>query len=262
MGDGARPPGDRVRSVTRAVRLLDAITERGSARLGELADATQLTPSTALRLLTTLADEGYVGRDGSGGRYRLGYRLLALPQAVEQSMGALLAAARPHMVHLRDTFDETTNLLVFDEGMVTFLDQVESSRPVRMFSRIGNRVPAHASAAGKAMLAQLSTAELEAYLAQRRLDRLTPQTITDPEELRAELATIRSNGYAVDDREFDDGLMCVAAAITGARPTAAAISLSGPAERVRRLDISECGPVVATAVRAVALDAGPTVQSG
>lgn len=240
-------PPEPVRAVVRGLRLLEALAERPSATLAELAAATGLGASTTHRLLATLVGEGYVSRDAATQRYRLGHRVAALSRSAAMPTEALRAAAGPHMTALRDAFDETVNLVVLDGSVIVYVDQAESARPVRMFSRIGNRVPAHASGGGKAILAQLPPDRLDELLGTGPLAALTARTVTDPGELRARLDDVRERGWALDDGEYDESVVCVAAAIPAA---SAALTISGPAERLRTLDLAAAGErVVAAAAR-------------
>lgn len=246
VGRPATRPGgpEPVRSVVRSLRLLEVLADQSSATLADLAAATSLEPSTTHRLLSTLAGEGYVGRDDGSQRYRLGHRVAALARVAAPPLDALRAAARPGMVELRDQFDETVNLVVLDGPAIVYLDQVESTRPVRMFSRIGNRVAAHASGGGKAILAQLPPDGPADLLGTEPLERLTDRTITDPAELRAHLDNVRARGWALDDGEYDLSVGCVAAAIPGA---SAAVTISGPIERMHAMDLDSTGATLAAA---------------
>jgi IclR family acetate operon transcriptional repressor len=152
---------------------------------------------------------------------------------------------------LRDRFGETVNLAVLDRRHIVYVHQVESERAVRAFNRTGNRVLAHASAAGKALLAWQPEATI-ATLLDGGLAQLTPATITAPERFAEYLAEVRRRGYALDLGEQDEDVVCVAAPIgsPGGRPLAA-LSLSGPASRMRRAQLGDTGTEVARAAAAV-----------
>ena len=235
----------------RGLRVMEALTEAGArGKLGviELSAACELSAATTHRLLATLSGEGYVQQDGSHDGYRLGPRLFALASAAESDMASLRLRALPAMTSLRDLVDETVNLAVLDRRHIIYVDQVESGRPVRAFNRIGNRVPAHASAAGKALLAEESEAVLSVLAQEAMLDALTADTITSGFELVAHLGDVRNRGFALDLGEYDPEVFCVAAAIPGPRNRPpAAVSVSGPAERMRRIDLGELGSQVAAA---------------
>jgi DNA-binding IclR family transcriptional regulator len=229
-----------VQSVARSIRLLEEIARSAEIGLIELAKRTGLRPSTAHRLLATLIDCGYVVQGPYSNRYRLGHRVAALTGTIEDRLARLRAAARPAMAELSETYDETVNLSVLDHLNIVYVDQLVSSRSVRMFTRIGSQVPAYATGSGKAMLAFSPDALVE-QLAEPFAS-FAPNTITTAARLREELERVRQRGYALDREEYDEGVACVAAPIFdhAGRP-AAALSLSGPASRMFRLDLADIG---------------------
>ena len=241
-----------VQSVARALGLLDAIAESGEATLSDLADRSGLSPSTTHRLLAALISSGYVSQDRSSGKYRVGGHLRAIASRIASQVGGILELARPFLLELRDRHDETVNLVELDGWNARYIDQVESSRPVRMFNQVGNSVPLHASAAGKALLAGQPERVIAAFLARAPLERLTPTTIVEADAMAAELEEISRLGYALDRQERDEGVICVAAAIPVAEgPVRTAFSISGPADRMTRLDLAEVGEEIAAAAREV-----------
>jgi IclR family transcriptional regulator, acetate operon repressor len=240
-------PTQPVQSVTRALSVLEALGDaagQGKADVGviELGRLTGLSAATTHRLLATLLDGGYVTRGEGEARYRLGTRLFALAASAESPLASIREQVAPAMEHLRDRYGETVNLAVLERRHIVYVHQVESQRSVRAFNRIGNRVLAHASAAGKALLAFGPESALDVLLASGELEQLTPATVTMSEDLRRQLAQIRERGYALDLGEQDPEIICVAAPVptNGWRPTAA-LSISGPADRMRRLDPREVG---------------------
>jgi DNA-binding IclR family transcriptional regulator len=126
-----------------------------------------------------------------------------------------------------------------------------------MFSQIGNRVPAHASGAGKAQLAYQPDSVVDALCAREPFAALTPQTITSAAELREELARIRARGFALDEEEYDEGVTCVAAPVFDhAAEVRAAISMSGPSPRMSRLDLTRVGERIVEMAGEVSLELG------
>lgn len=241
-----------VQAVARSLRLLNAIAADGEVGVIELAQATGLSAGTTHRLLATLVAGGYVEHDPQTRRYRLGIQLFTVAAAGERQLGRLRRAAAPALERLRDAFDETTNLVVLDRASIVYVDQVESTRPVRLFSRIGNRVPAHASGAGKALLAHAAAEDVEALLAGPPLQAVTEHTITAADALRAELVRVRERGWALDEEEFDEGVVCAAAPVLVGGRALAAVSVSGPSERMRRRALDAVGARVAQAAGEVA----------
>lgn len=221
-----------VQAVDRALAILETLKAAGEA-LGvtELGARVGLHKSTVYRLLATLARHGYVQQDPATERYSLGLKLVELGTAVLDHL-ELRELARPYLKRLMEASQEVAHLVVLQDGDVVYIDKVECPGPVKMYSQLGRRAPAHATAVGKALLAFLPPAQVEAILA-RGLPRLTPHTITDPERLRTELHLVRERGYAVDNEENELGIRCVAGPIfnhTG--QVVAAFSISGLAMRL------------------------------
>jgi IclR family acetate operon transcriptional repressor len=236
-----------VQSVGRALDLLDLVaSSHDEIALAELAKRTGLQPPTAHRLLQTLAEREWVVQNPRTSRYRLSHKLLSLVGDIEARTARLRAIARPHLEAIRDASDESTNLVVLDGLAAVYVDQVASSRPVRMFTEIGGRVPAYASGAGKAMLAFQPPHATSALLAGAVLRPLTPHTFTEREELERDLERTRERGYALDNEENEAGVVCVAAPILAHDETAlAAVSVSGPAARMRAVALDELGASLA-----------------
>ncbi len=235
-----------VQSVSRALDVLEALAGPQPLRLVEVASRTGLRASTAHRLLATLVDRQYVLRIPESGHYRLSHKVLLLIGSARQRSEQLRAVARPHLEAVRRASDETVNLVILEGMSAVYVDQVESSRAVRMFTEIGRRVPAHAVGAGKAMLAFQSPELLESLQALEPFQRLTARTLTSSRALRTELERARRLGYAVDNEEYEEGVMCVAAPIVSHTGVAdAAVSVSGPATRLSRVETGELGALAA-----------------
>lgn len=237
--------------------MLEALAGPRPLPLVEVARATGLGRSTAHRLLATLIDRQYALQSPETGHYRLSHKVMLLVGGAGRGSEQLRAVARPHLEALRKASDETVNLVLLEGMSVVYVDQVESSRAVRMFTEIGRRVPAHAVGAGKAMLAFQGPQLLTGLDALEPFDRLTSRTLTTAQALRAELEVARRTGYAVDNEEYEEGVMCVAAPIAGRTGAAdAAISISGPASRLHRVDLRELGELAAHHAREVAGELG------
>jgi len=247
-----------VQSVGRALDLLELVASAESEiALVELARRTGLQPPTAHRLLHTLVDREWIVQNPRTSRYRLSHKLVALVGTIEARTARLRVVARPHLEAVRDSTDESTNLVVLDGLAAVYVDQVPSSRPVRMFTEIGGRVPAYASGAGKAMLAFQAPGVASALLAGASLTPLTQHTVTSQTGLERELARAREDGYAFDNEEYESGVVCVAAPILAQDGTAlAAISISGPAARLHTVDLDEIGRELAGHAREISREFG------
>lgn len=146
---------------------------------------------------------------------------------------------------------ETVHLGVLDEWDVVYIDKIESSQPLQMYSRIGRHAPLHCTALGKALLAFQPDEFMDRFL-RRRLKAYTPSTLTDPARVRNELEHVRGVGYALDNQEFGVGLSCVAAPLRDhTRGVVASLGIAGPTVRLGHDRI----PRLATLVREAAADA-------
>lgn len=224
--------------------------------LSEVAQRVELPISTTHRLLGTLQHENFVRYDPARGAWFIGVQAFIVGSAFLRSR-ELTAIARPLMHELMENSGETVNLAVEDAGEIVYIAQVECQQTMRAKARPGGRASMHASALGKALLAQKSECEVERIVGLRGLTKQTEKTITTPEKLREELAIIREQGYAVDDEENAVGLRCVAAAIFDEHEEAvAAISLSGPAVRVTGELVPKLGQAVHEAASQIACQFG------
>jgi IclR family acetate operon transcriptional repressor len=246
----------------RTLGLLEALAAVDEIGIVELAARVDLRPSTAHRLLVTLVQCGYVRQNPENSRYRLSHKVVELAGGSDRRIARVRAAARSHLEATQALTGETTNLTILDGRMIVYVDQVEGSRPVRMFTEIGRRVPAHATGAGKAMLAMLPANVIAPLMASAPFQRMTPHTLVDADELAEELERVRTRGYAIDNEEYDEGVVCVAAPILDyASAVTAAISVSGPAVRMHELDLASVGSTLRSAAAALSRELGYTSLS-
>lgn len=224
--------------------------EKGQGRgltLSELADALRLHKSTVHRLLGSLEEGRYVDRSEETGRYRLGLRLLELGSVVLESLD-LRQEARPILEALGREAGETVHLCILEQGEVVYIDKVETTEPVRMYSRIGRRAPVYCTAVGKAMLAHLPTEEQDHLIREINFRRLTENTLNSVEALREQLVQIRRQGCSFDQEEHELGVRCVAAPIFDHTGRAvAAVSITGPTTRMTPERATELAPAVRSA---------------
>jgi IclR family acetate operon transcriptional repressor len=223
----------RIRAVERALSLLRVFLEHdGDLSATEISKHINLDLSTAFRMLVTLQAQGFVEQDPTTGKYHLGVTCLELGSRFLRS-NDIRKRALEAMDALRNEFGETVHLTVLDRNEVVYLEKVAGLHPIGfMSSRVGGRAPAYCTGVGKALLAYLPDEELRARYPSPTLTRYTDTTITDVEMLRAELARVRVRGYAVYQEEHEIGVKCVAVPIFDHKGVAAAMSVSGPVERM------------------------------
>ncbi|WP_295582794.1 IclR family transcriptional regulator [uncultured Oscillibacter sp.] len=227
---------EQISSILRALRILECFMDGETEwTLKALVEHLGLPTTTVFRQVSTLAERQYLEQDPVRKSYRPGPRLLLLSSAI-LGQSDLRRTARPELERLSDTLKETINLSVLLERDIFYLDKVETHRSIVCNTQVGSRAPAYATSAGKAMLACQDDDQIEAYCRwmEEAAYPLTGKTITSPERLREELAAARLRGYAIDDGEIEDGLLCVAAPICDMnhRPVGA-VSVSGPDYRMQ-----------------------------
>jgi IclR family acetate operon transcriptional repressor len=235
----------RVQSVERAFVLLEALAEAGpdGMTLSDLGRALGVSKSTAYAILQTLLTGGFVADAGTGmsRRYRLGMALARLGDVVVSQI-ALRDVAMPVMRDLTAVTGLTSRVAVLDESYAVVIARVDAPRStVRITSNLGKREHLHCSAVGKAILSALPQATVRDIVATVGLPGNTPHTITNEPALRAELDAAARHGYAIDDEEDAEGVVCVGSAILDhSAACAGAVSVTGlkldlPAWRVEQL---------------------------
>jgi IclR family transcriptional regulator, acetate operon repressor len=222
--------GQPVKSAVRTVELLEYFARNlGQHSLGELQEVLGYPKSSLYVLLRTLVELGWVEVDPTGTRYSIGVRALLVGTSYIDG-DPIVLAARDTMDWLATETTETIHLARLDGADVVYLATRESRHYLRPFTRVGRRLPAHATSLGKALLAARGEEELRATLP-ARLEQLTEHTITDMDALLAELAETRARGYSVDHEENTLGLRCFGVALGGG-PSRDAISCSVPVARL------------------------------
>jgi DNA-binding IclR family transcriptional regulator len=229
-----------LQSVTRAVRSLELIAEAGELGVTELGRRLGVHKATASRLAATLAERGLIERDPATERYRLGFGLIRLAGAAMAGLD-LVSSARPILEDLaRDTRETVTLGVLSGEEMVS-IDQVTGASSIVSVSWVGRRTPLHTTSTGKVFLAFLDEGDRERRLS-LPLERATKRSIVDPAQLREQLEDVRRRGYAQTLEELEEGLNAVAAPVRQADgEVVAALSVSGPAFRLRPVDLPRIG---------------------
>ncbi len=240
----------RVQSVDRAMSLLEALAEEDEGcRLIDLANRTNLSSSTAHRLLTTLQRRHFVQFDPSEGVWHIGRQSFVVGAGFVRRRN-YVATALPFLRRLRDMTRETANLGLTEDGDIVVVSQAESREIMRAITRVGGRVPMANSAMGKAMLATFPPEEVATSVAIRGMHRYTPHSIQRMSALKVELEAVRANGYAVDNEEYQVGLRCIAAAVYNSHSEPlCAVSVSGLSARLTDDRVEPIGEVVARIAR-------------
>ena len=200
----------------------------GGLSQGDIGEQLSLARSTVSRLLAALEAEGLVVTQGSRGRYRLGPELIRLASSARKNTWLDL---HPLLVELSYAINETVDLSILEGDRVTFVDQVVADHRLRAVSAVGTSFPLHACANGKAILATLPEPDVRRILA-RKLEALTPHTLTSPAAVAAELDKIRSgHGVAFDREEQSVGVCAVGVVIGVIDHDFIAVSIPVPTQR-------------------------------
>jgi IclR family transcriptional regulator, KDG regulon repressor len=223
-----------VKSAARAIDVLELLVDRPEGRtLLEIADELGLAKSSAHGLMATLLARSVVRLSLEGRRsvYQLGHRIFEIGQAYAQTTD--LVRDGQHVVQeLSIVCGETAHLAALDGNFVVYLAKHEAIHPIRMVSAVGRRFSAHGTGVGKVLLAGLDDAEVvDRFGGPGTMRPLTPNTVTDIEHLKKDLAEIRLTGIATEHEESSEGVGCVAAPVYDATGMVAAISVSVPVGR-------------------------------
>ena len=241
MPEADRPdrerPAEFVQSVQRALDVIKSFTPRHSSMtLTEVAERTQLTRGAARRFLLTLEHLGYVRSDGR--QFSLSPAVLELGYAYLSSVHPWDAAA-PLMERLSNEVAENCLAGVLEGTDVVCVART-TRRLVTVAVYVGGRVPAAASSMGRAILAFQDDDVLQRYLADVELRPVTPFTLTDKDDLRAELAKVRRQGWSLVEHELEEGLTSVSAPVFGAGGRAvAALNISSHGHRLSQADVRD-----------------------
>lgn len=222
---------DQLSTVTRALQVLQAFSyEHPVMGVSELSRKLGMGKSSVHRVLTTLAEQGFVTKTGDD-RYQLGLKLHELGQLVVSSLELRTVAHGP-LERLRNDSGETVHVAVLEGADAVYVHRIESLATLRTFARVGRRVPAHTTSSGKCLLA-FGPPEAVDVVVRAGLRRIGPRSITTEQGLRSALETIRTNGYVVSVEENERGVVSIGAPVFGHDGSCiAAVSMAGPTVRV------------------------------
>lgn len=242
--EGDRPLVEADRSlagaqvIDRVIDILETFTRIGpDLGVSEISRALGLKKATAHRLLASLRRRGMVAQDPVTRRYRLGLKLWELG-AMATLQVDWVDRVHGDLQQLMEATGETAHLAILSDGQILYVDKVESSHSLRMPSQVGRRNPVHCTGVGKAQIAFLPDEVLAGIVSRRGLAQFTSSTLTDLPALRAELAKVRARGYAVDNEEIEEGLVCIGAPVRDhIGHVVAGVSIAGPSSRLRPVTI-------------------------
>jgi IclR family transcriptional regulator, KDG regulon repressor len=238
-------------TVTNAFDILEVFLKDGS-ELGvkDISRQSGVSISTTCRLTSQLVKKGYLQQPKTRGKYSLGLKFLDYYSAVRKGT-RIVSIAMPYMIKLNSQIDENIGLVIWEAGEAVKVAVVESHQVLSVSSALGTRKDLHSTCEGKLLLAHISEKELNDYIKNTGLGYFTPNTITDKDRLKKELATIRQQGFAVDNEETRIGVRGISAPVRDdAGKVIVALGLTGPSIRM----ISEKDKEIIPVIRQSALD--------
>ncbi len=194
--------------------------------LSQLAAQLRFPKSTIHHMLRTFLEYDYVSQDPETRKYQLGFRFLSISSRILDNLD-VRRTAYPHLRRLHQACGETVHLSILRNGKVTYIDKIQKSGGLSLATYIGFSTDPHAAAGGKVLLAGLADQDVLAMYRNRPLKRYGKKTLTDRTRLLEELQKVRSQGYAIDDEEYYQGVRCVAAPVRAGGRIVAAVSITG-----------------------------------
>lgn len=214
-----------------AFDIIEFVKDNDGARVSELAEELDLSKSTVYRHLSTLVEVGYMIKEADV--YYLSLRFGSLWDYVRNRKD-IYRLVKPKVKELASETEERAQFTVEEHGHMVYVHRETGDRAVKAGSGIGKWIPLHATAAGKVTLAFSPAAWVREQLGDGPLEAVTERTITDPDELRDELKSIRTEGVSYSDQEYIDGLRAVSVPVNGPdNQLLGALSISGPTHRLR-----------------------------
>jgi IclR family KDG regulon transcriptional repressor len=219
-------------SLHNALLILRSYTlDNPSQGITEIAQSLQMGKSTVHRIVSTLAEEGFLVKDPETQKYRLGYSVLALCGVVTANLD-IYNESLPIVRKLVDTVGETAHIGILEGMDVIYLLKVECNHYVRFLTHVGRRNPLHCTSSGKVLLAHKEPSFIQNYLSSG-LKAYTANTIHHPDQLLKELAAIKKQGYATSYEELLEGVHSVAAPVYDySGQVVAAVTVVGPKQRM------------------------------
>ncbi len=220
-------------SVIKAVEVLKELSRSdGGLGVTEISNNLNYGVSATYHLLNTLKRCNIIEQDKKTKKYRIGFELFRI-SSVAKNQNNLANIAQPRLDELKESVDETSNLVVLDDNFIVYIAQSESTNLLKMFTQLGAKVPFYCTGGGKVILAYQSENVQKYTISKTTFNKYTKNTLATTEELINEFKIIRIQGYALDNEERELGVTCIAAPVFDCYGEAiAAISISGPSSRL------------------------------
>jgi DNA-binding IclR family transcriptional regulator len=245
-------PAYPIQSVDHALELLDLFAERRRLTTGEIAKHLGVAPSTASRLLAMLQARGYILREEDSRAYVVGTKLRDVGLAAVRELD-IRPQVHPYLEALSADIGETVQIGILQGQTVIFLDCVEGWHSLRVSSRVGELLPAHSLATGKALLAELTTQDFLELYPREKLKAVTRRTMTSRSSLQRELAIVAKRGYATAYSESVEDISTVAVSIRDVvGRVRCGLSIAAPASRLTSKNADKFATLVRQAGSAIA----------
>lgn len=220
-----------VKSVDKALSIIDSLSDFDELSLGDISQIMKLDKATSHRLIGTLKNAGYIDQNPLNKKYSLSYKLFEIGNKIIDKKG-LRKIAEPFIEDCSRQVGETVNLGIRNKGNIIYIDKIESHETIKVGLHIGKKIPLYCTGLGKVILAFYSKEEFDGIITSSDFIMFTKHTVKDKDQLESQLKRIREDGYFIDNEEYIDGLVCIAAPIFDhQRHPIAAISISVPKYR-------------------------------
>lgn len=226
-----RSSSRQIQTIVNMFRIVEALVDRDGAQVTEIATELDLAKSTVHQQLTTLYDEGYVIKED--GEYHVGLKFLTVGEYARQRC-EWSDLAEQMVEQLAETTNERAQFFIEEHGRAIYLYTAAGERAVKADRKSGELRYLHSSAGGKAILAHMNRKRVEDVIDRWGLPEETDATITDPDELFAELEEIRERGYSINRQESISGLWAIAVPVVANGRVIGAFSVSGPRHRMEK----------------------------
>lgn len=248
-------PRQLIGSLTKGLLILEMMMEKDNVGVTEISKVLKVNKSSAYRLLITLEDRNFVKQDPVSGKYSLGMRLASFRTKVLEGID-IRGIARPYLARLTEATKESSALCVLSDGHGIVIEKQSSKESISAQLYIGMYEPLHCTALGKILLSYLSK-ERQNELLSKKLERFTPNTITDKETLLNVIKQVIKDGYALDNEEYSLSMRCIAAPVFNSKgELAAAVGISGPVTRIKDDNINEYIDAVKEAAQDISSNLG------
>jgi DNA-binding IclR family transcriptional regulator len=242
----------KTKTLYKAMKVLDCFSV-GKPELGvtDISEQLGLYKSNVHNMLDTFVKSGYLEQNAENGKYRLSNKILELAYIISSNI-SFRKTILPYMQELAESTGETIYLAIPDEGGVLYLDSASPKNTMTVKTVLGIKAPLYCTGIGKAMLAYMPEEAVREVLS-KELVPYTETTITDPDQLRQELVSIRTQGFSVDHMEHQFGIKCVGVPVlNNRREVVAGLSISGPSLRFDEANIREYAGKLSTVLQQIA----------